>query len=45
MLDHMAFRYFNTGNGSALGYSMLVVIIALANLLIRVFNQLKADSR
>ena len=44
-LYQMAFRDFNTGKGSALGYIMLVVIIALANLLIRVLNQLKADSR
>jgi multiple sugar transport system permease protein len=44
-LYQMAFRDFNTGKGSALGYIMLIVIIALANLLIRVLNQLKADSR
>jgi len=44
-LYQMAFRDFNTGKGSALGYIMLVVIIALANLLIRVLNQLRADSR
>lgn len=34
---------YNTGKGSALGYVMLVVIIALANLLIRVLNGLKAE--
>ena len=44
-LYQMAFRDFNTGKGSALGYIMLIVIIALANLLIRVLNQLKASSR
>ncbi len=42
-LYQMAFRDFNTGKGSALGYIMLVVIIALANLLIRVLNGLKAE--
>ena len=42
-LYQMAFRDFNTGRGSALGYIMLIVIIALANLLIRVLNQLKAE--
>jgi multiple sugar transport system permease protein len=42
-LYQMAFRDFNTGKGSALGYIMLIVIIALANLLIRVLNQLKAE--
>jgi multiple sugar transport system permease protein len=39
----VAFRDFNTGIGSALGYIMLVVIIALANLLIRLLNGLKAE--
>lgn len=39
----VAFRDFNTGLGSALGYIMLIVIIALANLLIRLLNGLKAD--
>ena len=39
----VAFRDFNTGLGSALGYIMLVVIIALANLLIRLLNGLKAE--
>jgi multiple sugar transport system permease protein len=42
-LYQMAFRDFNTGKGSALGYIMLIVIIALANLLIRVLNGLKAE--
>jgi len=42
-LYQMAFRDFNMGKGSALGYIMLIVIIALANLLIRVLNQLKAE--
>ena len=40
----VAFRDYNTGIGSALGYIMLVVIIALANLLIRLLNGLKAES-
>jgi multiple sugar transport system permease protein len=39
----VAFRDFNTGIGSALGYIMLIVIIALANLLIRLLNGLKAE--
>jgi multiple sugar transport system permease protein len=43
-LYQMAFRDFNTGKGSALGYIMLVVVIALANLLIRVLNQVKAEA-
>jgi len=42
-LYQMAFREFNTGKGSALGYIMLIVIIALANLLIRVLNRLRAE--
>lgn len=42
-LYQMAFRDFNTGKGSALGYIMLIVIIALANLLIKVLNGLKAE--
>lgn len=37
----VAFDQFNTGEGSALGYIMLVVIIALANIFIRVLNQAK----
>ncbi|MDZ4719933.1 MAG: sugar ABC transporter permease [Roseiflexaceae bacterium] len=40
----VAFRDFNTGVGSALGYIMLIVIIALANLLIRLLNGLKAEN-
>lgn len=43
-LYQMAFRDFNTGKGSALGYIMLVVIIALANLLIRLLNQVKGEN-
>jgi multiple sugar transport system permease protein len=42
-LYQMALRDFNTGKGSALGYIMLVVIIALANILIRVLNQVKGE--
>jgi multiple sugar transport system permease protein len=41
-LFKMAFEDFNTGKGSALGYIMLIVIIALANLLIRVLNGIKS---
>lgn len=37
----VAFKGFDTGQGSAYGYIMLVVIIALANLLIRQLNKLK----
>lgn len=37
----IAFQQFETGLGSAYGYIMLVVIIALANLLIRQLNLLK----
>lgn len=43
-LYQMAFRDFNTGKGSALGYIMLIVIIALANILIRLLNQVKGES-
>jgi multiple sugar transport system permease protein len=40
----LAFRDFDTGKGSALGYIMLIVIIALANLLIRLLNRMRAES-
>jgi multiple sugar transport system permease protein len=40
----IAFSQFDTGRASAIGYIMLIVIIALANLLIRVLNQVKAES-
>jgi multiple sugar transport system permease protein len=40
----IAFSQFDTGRASAIGYIMLIVIIALANLLIRVLNQIKAES-
>jgi len=43
-LYQLAFREFDTGKGSALGYIMLVGIIALANLLIRVLNGLRAET-
>ncbi len=43
-LFQMAFKDFDTGKASALGYIMLVVIIALANLLIRVLNGLKSEA-
>jgi len=43
-LYQLAFREFNTGKGSALGYIMLIVIIALSNLLIRVLNRLRAET-
>jgi multiple sugar transport system permease protein len=39
----VAFKNFDTGEGSALGYIMLIVIIALANLFIRVLNSTKAE--
>lgn len=42
-LYERAFSDFDTGEASALGYIMLVVIIALANLFIRVLNNLKAE--
>ncbi len=42
-LYKIAFSDFDTGRASALGYIMLVVIIALANLLIRALNQAKAE--
>ena len=38
----VAFKNFQTGEGSAFGYIMLIVIIALANLFIRVLNRTKA---
>jgi multiple sugar transport system permease protein len=41
-LNEVAFGSLDIGKASALGYIMLVVIIALANILIRVLNQLKA---
>ena len=37
-----AFQDFETGLGSAMGYVMLIVIIALANILIHRLNQMKA---
>jgi multiple sugar transport system permease protein len=39
----LAFRDFDTGKGSALGYIMLIVIIALANLLIRLLARIRAE--
>ena len=39
----IAFKNFDTGLGSAYGYIMLVVIIALANLLIRQLNSMKGQ--
>lgn len=42
-LYQIAFREFDTGRGSAIGYIMLVVIIALANMLLRVLNQVKSQ--
>lgn len=42
-LYEIAFGSLDIGKASALGYIMLVVIIALANILIRVLNQLKAE--
>lgn len=39
----VAFKNFETGLGSAYGYIMLIVIIALANLLIRSLNSFKGQ--
>lgn len=39
----VAFKNFETGAGSAYGYIMLIVIIALANLLIRSLNRAKGQ--
>ena len=39
----IAFKGFDTGLGSAYGYIMLIVIIALANLLIRQLNSFKGE--
>jgi multiple sugar transport system permease protein len=44
-LYKVAFGDFDTGRASALGYMMLVVIIALANMLIRILNQAKSGSK
>ncbi len=41
-LYDVAFGNFKTGEGSALGYIMLIVIMALANLFIRALNSMKA---
>jgi multiple sugar transport system permease protein len=41
-LYDLAFGQFRTGEASALGYIMLIVIIALANLFIRALNSIKA---
>lgn len=42
-LYKIAFGSFKTGEASAIGYIMLIVVIALANLLIRVLTQMKAE--
>lgn len=42
-LYQMSFSDWRTGRASALGYIMLVVIIALANLLIRALNSARAE--
>jgi multiple sugar transport system permease protein len=44
-LYQVGFREFDTGLGSAMGYIMLVVIIALANMLLRVLNQMKQQTQ
>lgn len=41
----VAFKNFETGLGSAYGYIMLIVIIALANLLIRQLNSTKGPAQ
>jgi multiple sugar transport system permease protein len=43
-LYKVAFGDFDTGRASAIGYLMLIVIIALANLLIRALNRMKTGS-
>jgi len=42
-LYKIAFGSFKTGEASGIGYIMLVVVIALASLLIRVLNQMRAE--
>ncbi|GAB4475224.1 MAG: sugar ABC transporter permease [Anaerolineae bacterium] len=42
-LYKVAFGQFETSTASAMGYIMLVAVIALANLLIRVLNQVRSD--
>jgi len=42
-LYEVAFRQFNTSNASAIGYIMLILIIALCNMLIRALNRMKAE--
>ncbi len=42
-LYKVAFGQFETGEASAMGYIMLIAVIALANLLIRVLNQVRAE--
>ncbi|MDD5367974.1 MAG: sugar ABC transporter permease [Anaerolineaceae bacterium] len=42
-LYEVAFRQFNTSSASAIGYIMLIVIIALCNLLIRALNRIKSE--
>jgi multiple sugar transport system permease protein len=44
-LYEVAFRQFNTGQASAIGYIMLIMIIALCNLLIRALNSIKSDTQ
>jgi multiple sugar transport system permease protein len=41
----VALNNWETGQGSALGYIMLVAVIALANLFIRFLNELKAEQK
>lgn len=41
-LYQVAFRRFNTGEASALGYIILIIIIALSNLYIRYLNKARA---
>ncbi len=42
-LYEVGFGSFKTGKASAIGYIMLIVVIALASLLIRVINRIRAE--
>ena len=42
-LYQVAFKHFETGLGSAIGYIMLFVIVALASLLVRKINEISSE--
>ena len=44
-LYQIAFKHFETGLASAIGYIMLIVIIALASLLIRKINEISSEGK